>query len=116
MRHAFPLLLAILVLLAQTIALTHRTAHPNTGLRAPATMVATGADTTASVLDSLFGHADEKACADFDAALGLDINPGLYAHTVVAEAYTQAVPAALVQSPLARHPPGLFLARAPPRA
>ena len=113
LRRAFPLLLAILVLLAQALALGHRTAHPNTGLHAPMAMVA---DTTGAVLDSLFGHTDEKACADFDAALGLDINPGLYAHSVVAEAYTQAVPAALVQSPLARHPPGLFLARAPPRA
>ena len=103
----------MLVLLAQTLALAHRTVHPNTGVRAA---VATVPDASGSALDGLFDHLDDSACDDLDAALGLDINPGQYAHATVAPDYANAAPAAPAQSPLALHPPGLSLARAPPRA
>ena len=113
LRRTLPLLLAILVLLAQTLALSHRTAHPATGLHVPLAMAAA---TTDSISSSLFGHTDIIACDDFDAALGLDINPGQFADAAIAQAYADATPATVSQSSLAQHPPGLFLARAPPRA
>ena len=111
--RALPLLLAILVLLAQTLTFTHRAAHPNNGQRA---VVANTANTAGSALDLLFGHTNGAACDEFDAALGLDINPGQYTPDVVAAVYANAAPAAPAQSSIALHPSGLFLARAPPRA
>ncbi len=112
LRRFLPLLLAVLVLLAQALALSHRTAHPNTGQRTIAALsVAPG-----SALDMLFGHASGAACDDFDAALGLDLNPGQYSPDVVAlvqgEVEVASQPAALDSV----HPAGLSLARAPPRA
>ena len=111
--RALPLLLAILVLLAQTLALTHREVHPNTGKRDVPTIAAVA---TGSALDLLFGHTNGAACDDFDAAFGLDINPGQCKPDMVAPDYASAASVALAQSNLLSHPPGLFLARAPPRA
>ena len=113
LRRTFPLLLAVLVLLAQTIALSHRTAHPNTGQRAGLTVATV---IPGSALDLLFGHTNGAACDDFDAALGLDLNPGQYTPGIVAVADASTAPVLPAASSLASHPPGLFLARAPPRA
>lgn len=109
LRRAFPLLLAILLLLAQALALTHRTAHPNTGQHSTIAIAS-----TASALDLLFSHT-KAACDDFDAAHGSDVNPGHHAANIAATACASA-PATFAQSTLARHPHGLSLARAPPRA
>ena len=111
LRRAFPLLLAILLLLAQALALTHRTAHPNTGQHST---IAIASTTSASALDLLFSHT-KAACDDFDAAHGSDVNPGHHAANIAATACASA-PATFAQSTLARHPHGLSLARAPPRA
>ena len=113
LRRTFPLLLAVLVLLAQTIALSHRTAHPNSGQRLTGQIAAV---VPGSALDLLFGHTNGAACDDFDAALGLDLNPGQYAPGIVAIADAGTAPVLPAASFLASHPPGLFLARAPPRA
>ncbi len=112
LRRFLPLLLAVLVLLAQTIALSHRTAHPNTGQR----NIAAVNLVPGSALDLLFGHASGTACDDFDAALGLDLNPGHYAADVVALVQDAANPAVEPATLHGAHPAGLSLARAPPQA
>jgi hypothetical protein len=129
MRRALPLLLVFTVLLAHALALTHRIAHPNVAQRFAATTSIAPASTASTnpaavtiglasggPLDILFGHAAGLACDDFDAAVGLDANPGQAASVVVAMVASHAVPAAPAIAALASHPPGLFLARAPPLA
>ena len=112
-RHVLSVLLAFLVLLGQTLALTHRHLHPNNGVReAPA--IAPIATTTA--LDPLFGHTNGAACDAFDAAFGNDINPGYCLPDMAATEYAAVALVAVAQSNLFSHPFGLFLARAPPRA
>ena len=113
LHRTLPLLLAVLVLLAQTLALAHRTAHPHTGQRAGLTIATV---VPGSALDLLFGHANGAACDDFDAALGLDLNPGQYTPGIVAAIYANAAPVAPLSSVVASRPPALFLARAPPHA
>ena len=113
LRHVFTVLLAFLVLLGQTLALTHRHLHPNNGVREAPT-IATIATTTA--LDPLFGHTNGTACDAFDAAFGNDINPGQRLPDMAATEYVAVTLVAVAQSNLFSHPFGLFLARAPPRA
>ena len=112
-RHVLTLLLAFLVLLGQTLALTHRHLHPSNGVRELPT-IAPLATTTA--LDPLFGHTNGAACDAFDAAFGNDVNPGQCLPDMVAPEYVAVASVAVAQSNLFSHPFGLFLARAPPRA
>jgi hypothetical protein len=129
MRRALPLLLVFTVLLAHALALTHRIAHPNLAQRFAATASIAPASTASThpaavtiglagggPLDILFGHAAGLACDDFDAAVGLDANPGQADSAVVATVASRSAPAAPAIAALSSHPPGLFLARAPPRA
>jgi hypothetical protein len=111
LRFALPLLLAVLVLLTQTLALAHRSAHPNSGQRAAIAALVSG-----SALDLLFGHGSGSACDSFDAATGHDINPGHYAPAVIATSYSNGAPLASLAALFAAHPAGLFRARAPPQA
>jgi hypothetical protein len=131
LRRVLPPLLAILVLLAQTLAYMHRSAHPSASPRAatlsslsllcrndcaPDARLAV-AVAGASLLDKLFGHAaGGAACDDFDATIGLDLNPAHPTLAVVASLDEHAVPVGFSSPAPASFPPGLSLARAPPRA
>ena len=108
------LLLALVVLLAQTLVPAHRAAHPNAGARAASATVASVAP--GSALDLLFGHTSGAACDAFDAAFAHDFNPDTFAPSVIAFVSTHAAPAAPAAFLAASHPPGLFRARAPPPA
>ena len=110
LRRTLPLLLATLVMLAQTLALAHRAAHPNAGQGAAIAIVVPG-----TALDMLFGHAKGSACDGFDAALGHDINPGHFSPQVFAGSYAHSVVVASAVVFAAAHPAGLFRARAPPQ-
>lgn len=110
LRRALLLLLAMLVLLAQGLVLTHRVAHAPTGASAATVSVA-----NVSALDALFGHSGEAACDEFDAAFGADVNPG-YAKATSA---TKASPQTRVMragAGSASFPHRLPQARAPPSA
>ncbi len=130
LRRVLPPLLAILVLLAQSLAYMHRSAHPNANPRAAALSSSSSSllcrsDCTsdarvvaagASLLDKLFGHAAGTACDDFDAALGLDLNPAHPTLAVVASLDEHVIPIGFSSPAPASFPAGLSLARAPPRA
>ncbi|HEX9391553.1 MAG TPA: hypothetical protein VF928_09600 [Usitatibacteraceae bacterium] len=132
LRRVLPPLLAILVLLAQSLAYMHRSAHPNANPRAaalsspsPSPSLLCRSDCTsdarvvaagASLLDKLFGHAAGTACDDFDAALGLDLNPAHPTLAVVASLDEHVIPIGFSSPAPASFPAGLSLARAPPGA
>ena len=113
LRPVLTVLLAFLVLLAQTLALTHRQLHPNNGKREVPTIAPIA---TATALDLPFGHTNGAACDAFDAAFGNDVNPGQCLPDMAAPEYAAVALVAVAQSNLFSHPFGLFLARAPPRA
>ena len=110
LRRALLLLLAMLVLLAQGLVLTHRVAHAPTGASSATAFVA-----NVSALDALFGHSGEAACDEFDAAFGADVNPGHAKATSATEASPQTR-VMRARASAASFPHRLPQARAPPRA
>lgn len=108
-----PLLLALVVLLAQTLVPTHRAAHPNAAARTASASVVSVAP--GSALDLLFGHTSGAACDAFDAAFGHDFNADAFAPSTIVFAPTHAAPESPAAFLAASHPPGLFRARAPPQ-
>ncbi len=106
-------LLAVLLLLAQTLGLMHGVAHA--GQRASQAMSAQGAG-DGSGWNDLFGHSAGAACDDWSAAFAPDANPAA-GHVDIPAVRIESCDLCTESQPaFVAAPNGFFLARAPPRA
>jgi hypothetical protein len=105
--------LAVLVVLAQTLVVTHRIAHAS---QLPTAGVTTDAKANIAAWSDLFGHDAGSNCDDWNGAFALDANPDAGHYSVVLAAIDQHVLNGASQHALPATPAGLSRARAPPRA
>ena len=111
-------MLALLLVFAQTFALFLAPAHRIAHAALPVTAIehAASASHGSPSLFDWFGHQAGGGCADWNAAFAFDFNPGS------GQGHAKPIAASLptfcghLPAPTASHPPGLSLARAPPRA
>jgi len=106
-------LLAILLLIAQTLGLMHGVAHA--GQRASQAMSAQVSADASSWTD-LFGHSAGTGCDDWSAAFAPDANPDVGHVDVPAVLLATCELLFVARTEFSAAPYGLFLARAPPRA
>lgn len=112
-RKAALHLLAVLLLLAQTLGAMHRVAHAGQGA---APQVAAAAQAHDGVWNDLFGHDAGTSCDDWNAAFASDTNPGSGSPDVAVIAVEAIAPVPVLSHYLPATPHGFSLARAPPRA
>ncbi len=105
-------MLAILVLLAQTLAMTHKVVHAGQFAPQSASVKMAG---EGNVWSDLFGHDAGAACDEWNASFALDANPDAGHVDISAVQADDTVVVAPVQTAVSAPRTGLFLARAPPR-
>ncbi len=104
-------LLAVLLLLAQTLGAMHRVAHA--GIATPQQISAAAAQ--GNGWNDLFGHDAGAGCDDWNAAFSADANPDTGVPDLAIIAADSSAPVSYFQQYFVNAPEGLSLARAPPR-